>query len=162
MARGNEILINGTEPKGRMIEGIVKTANTFYPGQIVQIDASTSLVNGRHTYEVYNRDADGNRPLGPYVVVLSNQNLGKTTSDSYAAGERFFGYCPLPGDELNLLISNVSGTATISKGTLLIVDDGTGEMIVTTGSPESEPAVLLEDITDNAADQLGWCLWTGY
>ncbi len=87
---------------------------------------------------------------------------GRLATTAYAAGEKCFGYIPLPGDELNLMLQNVSGTATIAIGTTLIVDDTTGTMIATTGSPEIEVAFMLEAVVDIAADQLAWCIWTGY
>jgi hypothetical protein len=93
--------------------------------------------------------------------LLPDQLRGKTATDAYAAGERAFGYIPLPGDELNLLIANVGGTATITKGTVLMPDDTTGKWIASTNQ-EIEPAMLLEDVVDVAADVLAWCIWTGY
>ena len=85
---------------------------------------------------------------------------GQTMDTAYAAGDRAFGYIPLPGDELNLLLGDVSGTADDhTKGEILIIDDGTGEFIATTGSPEEEVAQLLETITDPTADTLAWCVW---
>jgi hypothetical protein len=88
---------------------------------------------------------------------------GRTSSDAYAAGERCFLFTPRAGDELNLLVANLSGTADDhAVGEMLIVDDGTGLLIATTGTPETEVAILLEAITDPTADTLAWCRWTGY
>lgn len=160
MSRRNKILLE-PDPKGKRIEGFVATGETFYPGMCVQMDPTVSLRGGRHTYKIYNRDADGNNPAGPHVIVLEDHLRGMVMTDSYAAGNRFFGYCPLPGDELNLLIENIAGTADDhSAGEILMVNDGTGKFIATTGSPEKEPAMLLEAITDPTADTLGWCVWS--
>lgn len=162
MARGNGIIVS-SEPKGHFVEGYVKTGETFYPGMAVQIDADGTEVGNRFVYEIYNADADGGRPKGPIVIVLEDGLQGKTTSDSYAAGVKFFGYTPLPGDELNLLIANIAGTADDhAKGEMLIIDDTTGKFIATTGSPETEPAMLMETITDPTADTVAFCIWTGY
>jgi len=43
-----------------------------------------------------------------------------------------------------------------------MVDDGTGKLIATTGTPESEPFVLLETVTDPTADTLAWTMYSGY
>ena len=43
-----------------------------------------------------------------------------------------------------------------------MVDDGTGLIIATTGSPETEVCLLLEAITDPTADTLAWTIWSGH
>lgn len=164
MARGNSIIVTAN-PRGLMEEGYVAAGETFYPGMIVQQDPTVALKSGRHTYKLYNRDADGNMPAGAYWVVTERLGAlqGRSMSDSYAAGERCSLYAPYPGDELNLLISNLSGTGDDhTAGEILMVDDGTGELIATTGSPESEVALLLEAVTDPTVDTLAWCRWTGH
>lgn len=84
-------------------------------------------------------------------------------TDPYTAGERFFGYVPVAGEEYNLLLANVAGTADDhTKGEMLIADDTTGMFVATTGTPETEMAMLKETITDPTADTLAWCEWTGY
>lgn len=160
MARGNEIIVT-SNPRGNFCEGIINTAEK--PGTIMQRDASVALVGGRATFVAYNRDADGNRPAGAHWVLLPDHLQGKGPTDAYTAGDRGFLYAPLPGDELNLLFGNAAGTADdIAKGDLMIVDDGTGKIIETTGSPECEVALALEAIVDPTADQLLWVEWTGY
>ena len=162
MARGNGIIVSA-EPRGRFVEGIIASGETPKPGTIMQIKIATALVGGRWTWEMYNADADGGRPKGPFIVLLPDDLQGKAATVAYAAGDRCFGYIPLAGDELNLLIGDVSGTGDDhTKGEMLIVDDTTGELIATTGTPETEVAMLLETLTDPTADQLAWCIWTGY
>lgn len=164
MSRRNRILIS-TEPKGRFCEGVGTTGETYYPGMVVQRDPTASMQNGRPVFKLYNRDADGNRPAGAHWIVLEDYLQGKTVSDSLSGinGDRLFLYAPLPGDELNLLYENVAGTADdVAAGDLLIVNDGTGKFIVTTGSPECEPAMALEAVTDPTADTLVYCEWTGH
>lgn len=161
MARGHEIVVSAN-PMGHFTEGFIAAGETPKPGQILQIQAATALKSGRHTFEIYNVAADGSRPSGAFYVLLPDRLQGKLATDAYAAGDRCFLYNPLPGDELNLLWADVAGTATISKGTVGIVDDGTGKIVATTGSPETEVCMLLEDITGQTADQLAWSSWTGY
>lgn len=160
MALGNEIVLT-IDPRGRFMEGIIDTAEK--PGTIVQIDFTQAKVGNRFHWVAYNRDADGDRPAGPFIVLLPDHLQGKTSADAYAAGDRAFGYVPLPGDELNLLIANLAGTADDhAAGEQLMVDDGTGKLVATTGTPETEVATLAENITDPVADTLAHCFWTGY
>lgn len=162
MARGNCIVVSA-QPKGHHVEGIIGAGLTPKPGTILQLQSATDLVGGRHTWEIYNADADGGRPKGPFIVLCEDSLQGKTTTDAYAAGDRAFGFIPAAGDELNLLLLDIAGTGDDhTKGEMLIVDDTTGKMIATTGSPETEVAQLLETVTDPAADTLAWCEWTGY
>jgi hypothetical protein len=162
MPRGNKILVSDN-PKGNFGEGVINTGETPYPGTIMQRDPTQSLVGGRPVYKMYNRDADGNRPAGAFWVLLEDDLQGKLSMDAYAAGERCRLYSPLPGDEVNLRFGNASGTGDdVTAGDLMIVDDGTGEVITTTGSPETEVAMALEAITDPTEDQLLWCEWTGH
>lgn len=162
MARGSRIIVSAN-PRGVFMEGYIASGETPKPGQILQIQSATALKGGRHTFELYNADADGGRPKGPFYVLLEDSYQGRTVDDAYAAGERCFLYTPLPGEELNLLIANIAGTGDDhTKGEMLIVDDTTGKMIATTGSPETEVAQLLETITDPTADTLAWCIWTGH
>lgn len=164
MARGNEIIVT-SEPQGQFSEGFVATGETHYPGMIVQRDPSVALQGGRHTYKIYDRAADGDQPQGAFWVVtnLLGALTGKTITDSIAAGERMMVYSPMAGEELNLLVLNIAGTADDhALGEILMVDDGTGKLIATTGTPETEVAQLLEAITDPVADTLAWCEWSGH
>lgn len=161
MARGSNQIIVSSEPAGKFMEGYIKTGNTFVPGMIVIKDPTVALRQGRHTYKIYDVAADGDPPPGPFYVVLNDYLRGDLVTTSYAAGERCFLYIPQMGDELNLLISNLSGTADDhAAGEGLMLDDGTGELIATTGA-QATVAQLLEAITDPTADTLAWCMWRG-
>lgn len=158
--RGNKIVVNA-DPRGHFEWGYLTTAEK--PGTIVQIDPSVALKSGKHTWVVYNRDADGNRPLGPFAVLVEDEYQGRSNDTAYTAGDFVKMYFPQAGDELNLLFFNQSGTGDdVALGDLLIVDDGTGKVFTTTGSPETEVAVALEALVDPTADVLLWCRWTGF
>ncbi len=156
MARGNDIVLP-VEPRGVFLEGLI--SGTPKPGTIVQIK-NTALVNGRPTFEAFNRAADGDRGI---IAVLDADRLqGKLATDAYADGDRCFVYCPVAGEELNVLKLDVAGTGDdFTIGQYLIVDDGTGKVLGTTGSPQSEPFVAMEAITDPTADQLVHVMYTG-
>ena len=166
MPRGNNILVNGEHGKGRYMPLFNGTGGDLYPGTIVQIDTSVALRAGVHTAVVYDRGADGDNPQGPHVVALETMQklAGRTMTDAIPSGEMFEGYAPLPGDELNLRVKDAdTGTSLndVAAGTLLMVDDGTGYLIATTGSPEQEVAQLLEAASDLAGAELAWCSWAG-
>jgi hypothetical protein len=154
----NQIIVN-LEPRGIFLEGIIN--GTPKPGTMVQFKLGTALGDtGRFQFEVFNQTADGKRTT--VMVLLADKLQGKTTSDAYADGDRCRVYCPLAGDELNVLKGDVSGTADdFAIGDKLMIDEDTGKVIASTGSPESEPFICLETVTDPTADQLVWVQCTG-
>lgn len=163
MARGNAIVVQCEPDPSQFMEGIIGAGITPKPGTILQRQTATALKGGRFTYELYNADADGGMPKGAFYVLREDDLQGRTSTDAYAAGDRCFLFCPRAGNELNLLVANLTGTGDDhAVGEMLIVDDTTGLLIATTGSPETEVAQLLEAITDPTADTLAWCEWTGY
>lgn len=162
MAKGNEIIVSGN-PKGVFLEGIIASGETPSPGTVMQIKAATEPVGGRHTWEVYDAGNDGDQRL--IAVLLPDSLQGKLATDAYAAGKRCFLYCPIAGEDLNMLVA-VSGTGTGDSqaiGDLLIVDDGTGILVPTSSGEESEPFIVMETLADVVAGgTLTWCKFTGY
>lgn len=163
MAKGNRIVIE-PDARGRYMEGIIGAGLTPKPGTIMQIQAATAEVGGRFTWEIYSpTGTDAAPPAGPFIVLREDIFQSKTTADAYAAGDHCFGYVPLPGDELNLLVKNLSGTADDhAKGESLMVDDASGLMIAFVEGSKTKSAMLLEAITDPTADTLARCIWSGY
>lgn len=157
----SNILVKPTsEYGGKFVEVYIKTGETPKPGTIYQIDGTVALKGGQFTATVYNRSSDGDRPIGPYIVLLERRDRGQTPDDAYAEGDLALGYIPVPGDELNLLFGNASGTADdVTAGAAGLIDDGTGKAIPTTGSPQSNPFMFLESYTDPTADRHLWCIW---
>lgn len=162
MAKGNEIVVSA-DARGNREDFYI--SGTPKPGTVMQIKAATEPVGGRHTVQVFNRDADGNRPQGPLWVLEADYKYGKTASDAYADGDFGKCYCPLPGDDLNMLVS-AAGTGTgdsLAIGDLLIVDDGTGLLVKTTGTPETESFMVMETTADvESGGTLTWVKYTGY
>lgn len=167
MAIGNEIIISAN-PKGHFEECIV--VGTPKPGTVMEFKRGTAKVHGRWSYEpagttaasgVQGMAADGNRL--PIAVLLPDRLQGKLATDAYATGDIGFLYFPVMGEELNMLIENQAGTADdFTIGDKLIVDDGTGKLLISAGTPESEPFICLETVTDPTADHLTACKYTGY
>lgn len=164
MAKGNRIIVT-ENPRGVFTEGFIAAGETPSPGTVLQIQDSAGIDgNGRMTFELANMDGDGTRPKGPLYVLLEDSLQGRTSTDAYAAGEACFLYTPAAGEELNMLVLNLAGTADDHPfGEMLVVDDTTGQLIVTPGgAEETEPFKLLEAITDPTADTLAHVVYTGY
>lgn len=170
MVKGNNILISEME-KNRRIEGFIQ--RTTKPGTCMEIDWSVAPVNGDWTWEPYGiTAADGIRGVGAdgdrrLVAVLLNDTLaGQAATTAYAgtsdAPVRCFLYVPVVGEELNMLIDDIGGTGDdLRIADILMIDDGTGRLIETTGDPESEPFIVLEALTNPMADTLLHCMYTG-
>ncbi len=158
MAQGNEIIV--TSPaRGVHLEGIID--GTPKPGTVMQIKAATEPVGGRHTWEDYDVAADGDQRL--IAVLLPDALQGKLATDAYVSGDRGFLYVPLPGEDLNMLVLNISGTGDLfAIGDILMVNDGDGKLIATTGSPESEPFIVMQTVAAITVDTLIWCKFTGF
>ena len=158
--RGSRVLIS-ENPRGRFLEGIVD--GTPKPGTLMQVAATAVDGNGRHTWGVYDRDADGDNPAGPLAVLLE-RGEGYTYESAYTAGDVCFLYCPLPGDETNLLWAT-SGTSTGDSLTVAQIgmpEDGTGFILDTTGV-ECEPVIAMEALSDTVAGgTMVWCMWGSY
>lgn len=170
MAKGNEIILS-VPPKGVFEECIV--SGTPKPGTVMELKTGVAQVGGRWTYEPAGTTAnnstysgmaaDGNRL--PIAVLLPDHLQGALATTAYVSGSRGFLYYPVPGEEVNMILKDESGTAAdqdFIPGTKLIVDDGTGKLIASAGSPESEPFICLETVTDLDADTLTWCKFTGF
>lgn len=161
VGKGNEIIVSA-QPKGIFHEGPI--SGTPKPGTIMQIDVSEGIDdNGNFTWEIFNADADGARPKGPLAVLLPDNYRGKIATDAYADGDHGFLYTPVAGEELNCLMKDVTGTGDDHAiGEMLIVDDTTGKLVATTGTPETEPFMNLETSVDPTADALHHVIYTGY
>lgn len=158
MAKGKGIVVSAS-PRGAFIEGII--SGTPKPGTVMQLKAATEPSQGNYTWEVFNGAADGERTL--IAVLLHDWPNGKTVDQAYANGDIGQLYIPAPGDELNVLLQNQAGTAdSFAIGDKLIVDKGTGLLIATTGTPESEPFIVLETLAGLTADTLCHVIFTGY
>jgi len=166
MAKGNKTIVTA-HPRGVFEEIIV--VGTPKPGVIMNILGATAPRGGRNSYEPAGTtaaagskgmSADGDRiPIGVLLSCLDHTACppGRTADDAYVTGERGALYWPVNGEELNMIFQNASGTADdVTVGDKLIVDDGTGKLLVSTGSPEAEPFESREAITDPTADQAFW------
>lgn len=154
---GNTIVISA-DPQGKFLEGIV--SGTPKPGTVMEV-SSYFFAGRRHKWQVYQPGSDGQRRV--IAVLIEDRMQGKLYSDAYVDGTRCFMYVPQAGEELNMLIADVAGTGDVhTAGDTMIVKSGTGKLIVTTGSPQSEPFRLEEGIAAPTADVWLASMYTGY
>lgn len=140
-------------PKGCFLEGII--SGTPKPGTAMQIKAATELVAGEFTWEVYNPSADGDPRL--MAILLEDDLQGGIYSTAYVSGTRGKLYVPLPGELINILLKDVSGTGdTHAIGDRVMAEHGSGKFIVQSTSSGNGPFTLLETLAAFTAD--GWCL----
>lgn len=161
MAKGNRILVT-SEPKGVfeeiIVSGTPKPGTCMYPKNTALTQGERRTMEPAGTTAALGMGADGDQI--PVAVLLSGLDHmaappGKIATDAYVDGERGVVYYPVQGEQLNVLFLNVSGTADdVTIGMKLIIDDGTGQVLPTAGTPESEPFVAMEVYTDPTADKL--------
>ena len=168
MAKGNRIVVTPC-PRGRFEEIIVvgtpKPGTCMYPTNTADVEGGHASMEPAGTTGALGMGADGDQiPVAVLVYCADHAACppGRTADDAYVSGERGAVYYPEDGEELNVLFGNASGTADdVTIGMKLMINDGDGKVIPTTGSPESEPFVAREAITDPTADQLLWVRYAG-
>lgn len=166
MARGNVIVVSA-QPNGKFMEGYISGTPT--PGILVE-RTTAAPVNGRFTYQAVTRSTGA---IGPVYVLLPDELQGKlgvgaalspgghAVGDAYVTGSRCFIYAPEAGDELNLVVASVAGTADdVARGALFGVQTATGKLIANS-SYASAPFQANEVITDPTADYLLWVTYLG-
>lgn len=150
--KGSTIIANGNTPNGRYVAGII--SGTVYPGMQCQIKAATEPVGGVFTLEPCSTAGKN----GPAFIALEDENQGGLTTQVYTAGTLGRFYCPIHGDEINLLFENQSGTADSFAIADLACVKNNGKFIATTGTPHQNHAVE-ETTAALTADALICCRW---
>ncbi len=154
MSRGNTVIINGPEAKGKFEEIILN--DTSKPGTIMQIDTSvTKLKSGHWTWKAANTGTDGK--AAQIAVLLEDKLQGFTFGQAGVAGTLRRIYYPLPGEDINCLLGEVAGTGnTYAVGDRLILDAEDGILVPESGSPQATIAVCCEILTQVAGSALAW------
>lgn len=166
MARGKKIVVT-TEPKGMRLEGII--LGTPKPGTCMEM-TSAALVNGRHTYQAVTRATGAKGPIyvlteddlqGKLAVGAALTPGGHTPGDAYVSGSRGFLYVPVAGEDLNMIVASVAGTADdVAKGDLFAVETTTGKLKLNSANT-SAPFQACEAMVDPTADTLLWVTYLG-
>lgn len=152
--KGTEIVLDA-EPRGHFEECIVY--GTPKPGTVMELKAA-ALASGRATYQAATRTTGGK---GAVAVLCADHLQGKGHSDAYVSGTRGFLYWPIAGEELNMLVADVSGTADdVAIGDLFGVETVTGKLKANS-SYASTPFQAMEVITDPIADYWLFCKYLG-
>ena len=115
--KGTEIIVSAF-PKGVMLEGIIVGA-ALLPGCKMEIKNGVLPVGGRHTWQGYgiNGGMASNDPRLT-AILCEDYFQGKTLIDAYVAGTRCRMYCPLPGEEMNVLLAGEAGTGSANAFTI--------------------------------------------
>ena len=155
MAYGSMIIVS-SEPRGRFTEGII--SGTPKPGTCMEIVPATEPVGGRFTYRVFSGASGAAQPV---IVLLPDLLQGKLATDAYVTGTRGFLYAPANGEELNMLVADIAGTAdNHAIGDVLMIQTATGKLIIDS-SGARKPFICLETATAPTADALLLCQYTG-
>ena len=162
--KGNQILCQ-ENPRG--VKKAIIVSGTPKPGTDMSLKLATAAdANGLLTYEPAGTtaadgydgmSADGDRC--DFGILLEDEVQGKGYDAAYADGDHGQIYFPLPGEEINVLLENQSGTAdSFAVGDKLMIDNGTGKFLAVDSDAESEPFVCAEAVAAMAADTLVWAI----
>jgi hypothetical protein len=152
--RGSQILIQG-EPQGTWDEGTI--TDTSKPGTVMEEVPGTAYANGRPSWRARALTAGAK---GVVAVLLPDTLQGKTATDAYVSGTRCFLYFPIAGENLNMLVGDVTGTGdTIAIGAKFgINNDG---KLKADSTYTSAPFEAQETLTALTADTLVWMKYLG-
>src|SRR4051812_5417543 len=142
MARGAPIVVN-SDPKGNWEPLILN--DTSKPGTFLTIVTNTNPVGGTFTFQAVSR---ANGAKGPVLILVNDWEQGQTAAANFAnvastGGHK--GYWPLPGDELNALVAESTGTGTSGEnliGDLLAINDS--GFLMAGGALATQPFWLLD------------------
>lgn len=116
----NEIVITA-QPMGKRFEGTLTTGATPLPGTCVKLVTAG-------TWTIGCAAADGG--AGPVTILVEDRLQGGTTTQAYLDSARCFLYTPMPGDVLQMLVKNLSGTGdTVALGALYGIEAASGKLI---------------------------------
>lgn len=156
-----------SSPTRGVYEDVI-VVGTPKPGTCMEMVPAVEPVGGIFQYDVYGTQAadgdkfvtaDGNRKV--VAVLLEKDQEGKTYNDAYVTLDRGRVYFPLPGEELNMLVENQSGTGdSFAIGDEMMIDDGTGKLLAVS-SPEAAPFTVRETVAAITADTWVRCRFNG-
>lgn len=121
----------------------------------MQLVAGTLQSNGRGTWQV-SQLTTGAKQL-PLAILLEDDNQGAIFSTAYVSGTRCRMYVPIGGEEINMLLGDVSGTGDIvTIGDLFGIETATGK-IKANSSYTSTPFQAMESLAALTADAWVYC-----
>ena len=159
MARGRDIIVS-SNPKGFFDEGVIN--DTSKPGTVMMMDTSkaASLWQGGNPWFIAAAYGTDGLKVVPYCL-LADAKQGKTLEDAYVAGAKCQLYCPIAGEEMNILAGEVAGTGnSYTFNDRLILDAESGILVPFTGSPQDTMFQAMETVTQVAGSFLLWVVKT--
>ncbi len=158
MAKGSKIIITA-DPKGHF-EQVVISGSALYPGMLVETVAATERKNGHRTVQAVSRTAG---TKGSICVLVGDNPQGFISTTVFVTGTQALAYWPLNGDELNMLIKDVTGTGDATAIGDKYGVNATGSLTKDTGSYASTPFEVQETIAAGGitADTLVWMQFDG-
>jgi len=161
MARGNQIIVSsGMSPKGHYETAII--SGTPKPGQLLELVPQTALAQGQtvglNQYRAASRTTGSK---GPIIILDMDDLQGKGPTDAYVNGTPCRVYFPVAGEEFNLLLGDVAGTADVVNVGDLIGVSNAGKLIANS-SYTATPFQALEPVsTALTADTLIYVKFLG-
>lgn len=159
--KGNEIILTSA-PRGIFLEGII--TDTSKPGTCMEIVPGTAPKGGRHSWRASTLAQGRPRMI---AILLPDQLQGKGPTDAYVASTRCFLYCPIAGEELNVLVDIVgTGTGATTGASIgeLLEANPNGHFTLEVSVTAPCPFVSMENVADIATGPqavLVWSIYTG-
>ena len=166
MSRGQTIVLT-TQPQGKFLEGVIDS--TPFPGYCMEIKPAVAPISGRHTWRARSTTAGSKGQvtilreddLQGFLGLGAYRSFGpRGPGTAYVSGTRGFLYDPIAGEELNIYVKDVAGTADdVAIGDLFgAAADGTWH---SNSSYTSAPMQAMEVVTDPTADYMLWVTYLG-
>ncbi len=167
MAKGKNIVASG-DPKGVFRDVII--SGTPKPGTILEMTTAAES-QGKMTYGLPARASGAKGAIAVYcpdelqgaigVGASLGAQLGHTPGDAAVSGQVGRIYFPVAGEEMNMIVASVAGTADdVAIGALFGVEQSTGKLKADS-SYTSAPFMATEVITDPTADYVACFLYLG-
>lgn len=156
---GADIVLS-VPPRGVFTEGIIKGA--LKPGTQIQVRYNELPQCGRFIWEPYEAASGASGDPRLCALLLPDSLQGKSALDAYADGDRCFIYCPLPGEECNVLVKGQAGTGSANAffvGERLLPEAASGKQIAAPTSASLAQWMCMEHIDEIPnTDTLVWCM----
>jgi len=137
MASGNQIVVKEMSPGMQHMEGKLDTAGS--PGMRVKMAADGN-------YDPVTTAGEA----GPILILKENALDGKNATTALVAADQVAIHKCLPGDELNVLLTDLQ---VVAVGDVLTVAT-TGKYVKKTGTPKQDDFIALEALSPSGADGL--------
>lgn len=150
---GTSIVV-ASNPRGLFLEGTID--DTSLPGTAMEMTPGAAFSGQEPHWRHYQPSADGDPRL--CAILLPDMLQGQLYSTAYVAGARCFLYCPVAGEDMNVLVAPQAGTSSANAYTIgerLIPSHSSGEFIAEATSSFLAWFMVMEHV-DIAADQTGW------